>query len=132
MFHPNSATDEKELLEAVGVQRFEDLLKNIPPKHLNPGLGLPKNQSELERTTFLQSLANKNGNPLSFLGAGAYDHFIPAAVPAITFRGEFATAYTPYQPEASQGTLQTIFEFQSMVAEIYGLDLANEIGRAHV
>ncbi len=125
MFHPNSQTDEKELLEAIGVARFEDLVKNVPAKHLNPGLGLPNNKTEIERTVALQALANKNLSPLTFLGAGAYDHFIPAAVPAITFRGEFATAYTPYQPEASQGTLQTIFEFQSLVAEIYGMDLAN-------
>lgn len=125
MFHPNSPTDEKELLEAIGVDRFEDLLKDLPAKNLNPGLGLPSNQTEMERTNLLQSLANKNLSLSSFLGAGAYDHFIPAAVPALTLRGEFATAYTPYQPEASQGTLQTIFEFQSLVAEIYGMDIAN-------
>lgn len=125
MFHPNSATDEKELLEFIGVNKFEDLLKSIPKKHLNPGLGLPNTLSEMERSQWLQTLANKNIQPLNFMGAGAYDHFIPAVVPAITFRGEFATAYTPYQPEASQGTLQTIFEFQSLVAEIYGMDIAN-------
>lgn len=125
MFHPNSPTDEKELLEYIGVERFEDLLKSVPKKHLNPGLGLPQNQTELERTNFIQNLASKNSSALSFLGAGAYDHFISAVAPAITLRGEFATAYTPYQPEASQGTLQVIFEFQSLVAEIYGMDIAN-------
>jgi glycine dehydrogenase subunit 1 len=125
MFHPNASLDEKELLDATGVKSFDDLVRSLPQKHINPGLGLPKNMSELERTQYLQGLANKNLSPLSFLGAGAYDHFIAAAVPALTFRGEFATAYTPYQPEASQGTLETIFEFQSLVAEIFGMDLAN-------
>lgn len=125
MFHPNSTTDEKKLLDGIGVASFEALLQHIPKKHLNPGLGLPNHFSELELTQQLEALANKNIHPLSFLGAGAYDHFVSAVVPALQGRGEFATAYTPYQPEASQGTLQTIFEFQSIVAELYGMDIAN-------
>ena len=79
----------------------------------------------MELTKKIQGLADKNSRTLNFLGAGAYDHFVPAVVPSITGRTEYATAYTPYQPEASQGTLQTIFEFQSMVSEIYGMDMAN-------
>lgn len=125
MFHPNSPSDEKTLLEAIGVPSFEALLPHVPKKHLNPGLGLPNNLSEMELTRNLQELAAKNSTPLSFLGAGAYNHFVSAVVPALAGRGEFATAYTPYQPEASQGTLQTIFEFQSLVAEIYGMEMAN-------
>jgi glycine dehydrogenase subunit 1 len=125
MFHPNSSADEKKLLDACGVASFEDLIRRLPKKHLNPGLGLPNEMPEMDLTRNLSDLANKNGQPLSFLGAGAYDHFVPAAVGAIVSRGEFATAYTPYQPEASQGTLQVIFEFQSMVAEIFGMDIAN-------
>lgn len=125
MFHPNSTLDEKKLLEAIGVLSFDDLIRRLPKKHVNPGLGLPNEMSEMDLTRILSDLAAKNSQPLSFLGAGAYDHFIPAVVGAITSRGEFATAYTPYQPEASQGTLQVIYEFQSMVAEIYGMDVAN-------
>jgi glycine dehydrogenase subunit 1 len=125
MFHPNSPTDEKRLLDAVGVRSFDELVQRLPKAHINPGLGLPNALSEQEITRHLGELANKNIQPLTFLGAGAYDHFIPAVVPAVSGRGEFATAYTPYQPEASQGTLQTIFEFQSLVAEIYGMDVAN-------
>ncbi len=125
MFHPNSPLDEKALLEAMGVGSFDDLVKSLPKKHIHPGLGLPQGLPELNLTQHLSDLAGKNAQPLNFLGAGAYDHFVSAVVPALTSRGEFATAYTPYQPEASQGTLQTIFEFQSMIAEIYGMDAAN-------
>ncbi|MCB4756889.1 MAG: aminomethyl-transferring glycine dehydrogenase subunit GcvPA [Elusimicrobia bacterium] len=122
---PTSTQDEQKLLAGIGVSSFESLLLRLPTRHLNPGLGLPKGLSELEVTKELEGLAGKNGKPLSFLGAGAYDHFIPAAVSSLVSRGEFLTAYTPYQPEASQGTLQTIFEFQSLVAELYGMEVAN-------
>ncbi|MCG3204987.1 MAG: putative glycine dehydrogenase (decarboxylating) subunit 1 [Elusimicrobia bacterium] len=125
MFQPNSALDEKKLLAAVGVSSFEELIQRLPKKYVNPGLGLPNEMAEMDLTRFLTDLSNKNGQPLSFLGAGSYDHFIPTVVSALSNRGEFSTAYTPYQPEASQGTLQVIFEFQSMVAEIYGMDIAN-------
>lgn len=125
MYQPNSPSDEQGLLDAIGVKSFDDLIRRLPTRHVNPGLGLPKEMSELDVTRHLSELAAKNSQPLSFLGAGAYDHFTPAVPSALASRGEFATAYTPYQPEASQGTLQVIFEFQSMVAEIYGLDVAN-------
>ncbi len=125
MFQPNAPSDEKQLLDAIGVGSFEDLIRRIPARHVNPGLGLANEMTEQDITRRLSELAAKNALPLSFLGAGAYDHFIPATVGALASRGEFATAYTPYQPEASQGTLEVIFEFQSIVAEIYGMDLAN-------
>lgn len=125
MFHPNSPTDEKQLLDAIGVSSFDDLIRRLPKKHVNPGLGLANEMTEMDITRLLSDMSNKNSQPLSFLGGGSYDHHIPAVVSALAGRGEFATAYTPYQPEASQGTLQTIFEFQSLVAEIYGMDIAN-------
>lgn len=125
MFQPNSPIDEQKLLDAIGVSSFDDLIRRLPKKHLNPGLGLRNEMSEMDISRTLTDLSNKNGQPLSFLGGGSYDHYIPAVVGALSSRGEFATAYTPYQPEASQGTLQTIFEFQSLVAEIYGMDIAN-------
>jgi glycine dehydrogenase subunit 1 len=125
MFQPNSSLDEKKLLDAIGVASFDELVTRLPKKYLNPGLGLPPEASEMALSQAITDLSNKNSTPLSFLGAGAYDHFISSIVPAISSRGEFATAYTPYQPEASQGTLQTIFEFQSIVAELFGLDIAN-------
>ena len=125
MFQPNSSLDEKKLLAAIGVQSFDELIDRLPKRFINPGLGLPAEMSEMDLTRTLTEMSAKNGQPLSVLGAGAYDHFIPAVVGALASRGEFATAYTPYQPEASQGTLQTIFEFQSTVAEIYGMDMAN-------
>ena len=125
MFQPNSPSDEKELLAAIGVASFDDLIKRLPARHVNPGLGLANEMAEVDITRHLSELAAKTSLPLSFLGAGAYEHFTPAVPLALASRGEFATAYTPYQPEASQGTLQVIFEFQSMVAEIFGMDVAN-------
>ncbi|MFN0118341.1 MAG: aminomethyl-transferring glycine dehydrogenase subunit GcvPA [Elusimicrobiota bacterium] len=125
MYHSTSSTDEKKLLDAIGVSSFKELVKKVPSKYLNPGLGLQNGLSEMELTQQLTDLSQKNQTPLSFLGAGAYDHFVSAVVPALAGRGEFSTAYTPYQPEASQGTLQTIFEFQSIVAELYGMEVAN-------
>ena len=130
-FVANTAQEKKELLSAIGVRRFEDLIPNIPRQGLfapaKDGV-LRNGLSEMEVTAHLQALAAKNRTVdqfASFLGAGAYHHFIPAAVNALITRGEFLTAYTPYQPEASQGTLQATFEFQSMVAGLYGMDVAN-------
>ena len=109
MYQPNSPSDEKELLAAIGVKSFDELIRRLPAKHVNPGLGLPNEMAEVDVTRHLAELAAKNAQPLSFLGGGAYDHFTPAVPSALAGRGEFATAYTPYQPEASQGTLQVIF-----------------------
>src|SRR5207237_2210261 len=107
----------------------DDLLKPIPPDvRLTRPLDLPPALPEMELTRHLQALAARNASAEShvcFLGGGAYDHFIPAVVDAIAGRGEFYTAYTPYQAEASQGSLQVFFEFQTLICQLTGLDVAN-------
>ncbi|MBN1999484.1 aminomethyl-transferring glycine dehydrogenase subunit GcvPA [candidate division KSB1 bacterium] len=128
-FIPNTEADQKLMLEKIGVTRFEDLLDNIPPQLLFDGeLNLPAPLSEMEILAHLGEMAQKNKNCeeyVCFLGGGAYDHFIPAVVKHILLRSEFYTAYTPYQPEVSQGTLQAIYEYQSMICELTGMDVAN-------
>lgn len=130
-FISNSEQEKKEILSAIGVKNFEELISNIPPgSFFSPSSagGLKNGLSEMEVLSQLNSLASKNQTVeelISFLGAGTYHHFIPSAVNALISRGEFLTAYTPYQPEASQGTLQSAFEFQSMICELYGMDVAN-------
>jgi len=123
-----SREDEQRMLDAIGVASFEELVAAIPAKsRLERPLRLPPPHSEIElRRTFL-GWARSNGSDraVSFLGGGLYDHYIPAAVNALAMRSEFATAYTPYQPEVAQGTLTAIFEFQSMIAELTGCDVAN-------
>jgi len=126
---PNTDRDREEMLRAIGVRHFEELLRNIPKALRSPeGLRLPEPLSELEVSQLLGRIAEENKSTqqyLSFLGGGAYDHFIPAAVGHIISRPEFYTAYTPYQPEVSQGTLQAIYEYQSMICELTGMDVAN-------
>ncbi len=126
---PNTSVIEKELLTAIGVERFEDLLTNIPEEYLkNCRIVLPEPLSELEAWQKLESLAAKNSETdtmVSFLGGGSYDHFIPAAVDFLINRSEFYTAYTPYQPEVSQGTLQAIYEYQSLVCQLLDMEVAN-------
>ena len=127
-FIANSDADRKAMLAAVGVSSIEELFTDIPSAKRFPKLALPEGISELEVTREIEAMAAKNLNASScawFLGAGAYNHFIPAAVGAISSRGEFLTAYTPYQPEVSQGTLQAIFEYQSMAAELLGMEVVN-------
>jgi glycine dehydrogenase subunit 1 len=125
----NTAADRQTMLHAVGADSFDDLLGPIPPAvRLGRPLDLPPALSEQELTRLLQGLAARNANAdthACFLGGGAYDHFIPAVVDAIAGRGEYYTAYTPYQAEASQGTLQVGFEYQTMVCQLTGLDVAN-------
>ena len=128
-FIPRGEGEEETMLEAIGVSSFEKLLAPIPA-HLRLGrlLDLPAPQSEYQIARQFETLAALNDVPsrfTSFLGAGSYDHFVPAAVDHLSFRSEFYTAYTPYQAEVGQGTLTTIFEFQSMLAELTGMDLAN-------
>src|SRR4051794_13359337 len=117
------------MLKAAGAETFDDLLTAIPAAvRLRRPLDLPPALAEQDLTRLLQSLAAKNANAdthACFLGGGAYDHFIPAVVDSIASRGEYYTAYTPYQAEASQGTLQVGFEYQTMVCQITGLDVAN-------
>lgn len=127
---PHTLADEREMLDLIGVNSIDDLFREIPANlRKAPGsLDLPPALSENQLMAHLTELAAKNIDATKvkcFLGAGVYDRFIPATVGAVISRGEFLTAYTPYQPEASQGYLQTIYEFQSMVAELYGMDLAN-------
>ncbi len=128
-FIPNTDADRQEMLAKIGVKRFEELIENIPEKiRLNEPLNLPEALSEMEALEELKSMASQNTSTdeaISFLGGGAYDHFIPSAVGAITSRSEFYTAYTPYQAEVSQGTLQVIYEFQSMICNLTGMDVAN-------
>lgn len=126
---PTTPDDEREMLKTIGVDSIKDLFSDIPQDmQLNRELNLPKAKSELEVKAYLASLANKNCSTselTSFLGAGAYDHYIPSVVDHIISRQEFYTSYTPYQPEISQGTLQYIFEFQSLICKLTGMDVAN-------
>ncbi len=125
MYFPHSDTEKKELLDAIGVKSFEDLIPGVPKAVRNPKIDFPSRLTEAELIRVFQDISDKNSRTTKFLGAGAYEHFVPSAVRAITSRGEFATAYTPYQPEASQGTLQALYEFQSMVAELYAMEVSN-------
>ena len=125
---PNTPSDRAAMLEAIGVLNFDALVQDIPVSYRFPELDLPDALSELEVWRELSALAAQNLNAataLSFIGGGAYRHFIPSTVNAILQRGEFVTSYTPYQPEASQGTLQVGFEFQTAVCQILDMDIAN-------
>ena len=125
---PNTPAEQKEMLSSLGLTSIDDLFQDIPEAYRNPPLHLPEPLSELEIQQELGGLAARNrslGSGPSFLGAGSYHHFIPSIVKALVTRGEFLTAYTPYQAEASQGTLQVIFEFQTLVCNLYGMEVAN-------
>ena len=127
-YTPNTPKIKKEMLSDIGVDSYKDLFSDIPEKYRFPDLNLPSPTSELDLKNELSKIANKNSIPgeySSFLGAGAYRHFIPSVVKQITSRSEFMTSYTPYQPEVSQGTLQAHFEFQSMVCELTDMEVAN-------
>jgi glycine dehydrogenase subunit 1 len=127
-FIPNTDADRARMLAAIGVDLVSDLFRDVPKEHLFPRLELPPAASELEILAELDSLARQNAD-LSrtpcFLGAGAYHHFIPSVVDFVLSRSEFYTAYTPYQPEISQGTLQAIFEYQSLIARLTGMEVSN-------
>jgi glycine dehydrogenase subunit 1 len=127
-FIPHTEADRRRMLDAIGLNQIDDLFEAVPVGKRFPDLDLPAEVSEMEIMNELGALANRNVDAneyMSFLGAGAYDHFIPAVVDSILSRNEFYTAYTPYQPEVSQGTLQVIFEFQSLICELTGMDVAN-------
>lgn len=127
-FLPNTDADRAAMLQAIGVASVKDLFADLPQDALYPEFKLPRAMSELDLMREVQALAARNANlneHACFLGAGAYHHFIPATVPHLVFRTEFYTAYTPYQAEISQGTLQTIFEYQSMICALTGMDAAN-------
>ena len=130
-FHliPNTDEDRKEMLSAIGVESFEDLLSNVPAEFLEVDFEeIGEGLSEYEVMKLLGDLASRNvhsGEAISFLGGGSYDHFVPSIIGEIISRSEYLTAYTPYQPEVAQGTLQAIFEYQSMICALTGMDVAN-------
>jgi len=125
-FIPHTEADVAAMLAAIGVERIEDLFDEIPQRLALGALsGVPEELNEMQVGRLMTERARADGAPLSFIGAGAYEHHIPAAVWAIATRGEFYSAYTPYQAEASQGTLQLIYEFQTMIARLTAMEVAN-------
>ncbi|MCG7922180.1 MAG: aminomethyl-transferring glycine dehydrogenase subunit GcvPA [Candidatus Thiodiazotropha lotti] len=125
-FIPHTEDDIQEMLATIGVDSIDDLFDEIPTELRCGELQeIPPGLPEMEVASLMQSRANTDGQPLCFIGAGAYDHHIPAAVWELTTRGEFYTAYTPYQAEASQGTLQLLYEFQSMMTGLTAMDVSN-------
>ncbi len=125
-FIPHTEQDRQAMLKDIGVANIADLFDEIPNELMHLTLpNIPAGINEMTLMSLAQSYAEKNKNDLCFIGAGSYDHYCPAAVWDIAMRGEFLTAYTPYQAEASQGTLQLLFEFQTMIAELSGLPVAN-------
>jgi len=123
---PHTKDDIKEMLKAIGISGIDELFKDIPLALRPKSFDIPEGKSEFEVTKHLRHLSAKNATHLiNFVGAGFYDHFIPAAVDAIASRPEFYTAYTPYQPECSQGWLQAIYEYQTIICELTDLDVAN-------
>jgi glycine dehydrogenase subunit 1 len=128
MFTPHTDADREAMLRAIGVESLEDLFQDVPAEYRFPKLELLPPLTEIEVLTELQDIAWANDSArelICFLGAGAYNHYVPATVDAILRRGEFYTAYTPYQPEISQGTLQAIFEYQSLIAGLTGMEVCN-------
>ena len=125
-FIPHSPDDVAAMLKTIGVAKIEDLFDEIPAALRIKGLeAVPEGLNEQQVTRLMRERAGLDGTPLNFAGAGAYEHHIPAAVWEITTRGEFYSAYTPYQAEASQGTLQLIYEFQTMMTRLTGMDVSN-------
>jgi glycine dehydrogenase subunit 1 len=125
----NTPDDQKAMLAAIGVSSVEELFAKVPPElRLKRPLNVPAAMSEMELQAHVAALMGKNrpaGDAVCFLGGGAYDHFVPSVIDAVAGRSEFYTAYTPYQAEASQGTLQAVFEYQTLVCALTGLDVAN-------
>jgi glycine dehydrogenase subunit 1 len=125
-FIPHTEADVTEMLAAIGARDIEALFEEIPPElRIRSLAGVPPGLNEQQVMQLMHGRARQDGRPLNFIGAGAYEHHIPAAVWAIVSRGEFYSAYTPYQAEASQGTLQTIYEYQSMITALTGTEVAN-------
>jgi glycine dehydrogenase subunit 1 len=126
---PISPHERDDMLKTIGVKSLDDLFDVVPAKHRFPHLDLPPALTEMEAMAELSGLAQSNenvrGDLISFLGAGMYNHYIPSVVDHMLRRGEFYTAYTPYQPEISQGTLQAIFEYQSLMSALTGMDVSN-------
>ena len=128
-YMPNTPADRADMLEVLGLDSVAELFEDIPQEHRDPPLNIPPPTSELELRAELEALAKTNNDTssyASFLGAGVYNHFIPSVVKPLMTRGEFLTSYTPYQAEASQGTLQVAYEFQTMVCSLMGMEVAND------
>ncbi|MBV9707086.1 MAG: glycine dehydrogenase, partial [Chloroflexi bacterium] len=125
----NTPQEQQAMLQSMGLSSLEDLLETVPENvRLDRPLDLPLAMAEPDLKRLLNTMAARNKNldtMISFLGAGTYDHAIPSVVPHLQRRSEFVTSYTPYQPEVSQGMLQAIYEFQTMVCQVTGLDIAN-------
>ncbi|MDA1107646.1 MAG: aminomethyl-transferring glycine dehydrogenase subunit GcvPA [Proteobacteria bacterium] len=125
-FIPHTKEDVSAMLDVIGAQSIDDLFEEIPPQLRETQLStVPTHLSEMETVRLMSERAAQDKTPLCFIGAGAYEHHIPAAVWEITTRGEFYSAYTPYQAEASQGTLQLLYEFQTMMANLTGMEVSN-------
>lgn len=127
-YYPHTDQDRAEMLAAIGVNSLDDLFSAVPEQYRFPKLDLPAALSEMEIMRELQAVSSFNAAAneyASFLGAGAYNHFSPSIINHLLLRGEFLTSYTPYQPEVSQGTLQAIYEFQSMISVLTGMEAAN-------
>jgi glycine dehydrogenase subunit 1 len=128
VYTPNTDAQRQEMLEAIGLKSIEDLYREVPSSVRDPHIRLPDPLPEPELMAEMRRLSEQNADAAHyalFLGAGAYNHFSPSAVYRIMSRSEFYTAYTPYQPELSQGTLQQIYEFQTLVCQLTGMDVAN-------
>lgn len=125
-FNPQTSDDVAQMLAAIGAKSVDDLFDEIPKElRIESLAGIPDALSEMQIGRLMAARAGQDGTPLNFIGAGAYEHHIPSAVWAITTRGEFYSAYTPYQAEASQGTLQLIYEFQTMISSLTGMEVSN-------
>jgi glycine dehydrogenase subunit 1 len=125
-FIPHTDNDVREMLAAIGAPSIDALFEEIPAAlRIKSLAGIPEALTEMETGRLMQQRAGRDGRPLNFIGAGAYEHHIPAAVWAIVTRGEFYSAYTPYQAEASQGTLQLLYEYQTMMASLTGMQVSN-------
>src|SRR5882672_1686423 len=124
-FIHHTLDDIARMLEVIGVRSIDQLFDEIPGELRAGALGVPPALSEMEIGRLMADRAASDGRPLNFIGAGAYEHHIPAPVWAIATRGEFYSAYTPYQAEASQGTLQLIYEYQSMICALTGMQVSN-------
>jgi len=127
-YSPNTDADRRAMLDSIGVDSVVELFEDIPAHLRNPALDLPSPLSEFELRHDVEAMAAENATPgdyACFLGAGSYRHFVPAIVRQLAGRSEFMTAYTPYQPEVAQGTLQAHYEFQSLVCQLTGMDVAN-------
>jgi glycine dehydrogenase subunit 1 len=125
-YFSNTESQQREMLDVIGARSIDDLFSDIPSEYRVSSLNLPDGRSEQEVYAYFKSLSDRNAHRLTcFVGGGFYDHYIPSCIDAIVSRGEFYTAYTPYQPEVAQGTLQAIFEYQSAICRLTDMDVAN-------